>query len=204
MVFPANSWALGQDATMALTHHRMILEAVDVPIMLFQASVHSGQMPYTPEVLRQLVQLPRVVAIKEGSWEVSAYEANRRLIKAAAPHVAVMASGDEHLFPSYVIGSEGSFVSIATIIPETIVELDQAIRQGDLARARVAHDVVYPLAKAIYGTPPVGHATARLKTCLKLLGRLESDRVRPPIGPLAEAEVTILARTLAAAGLLGV
>lgn len=85
MVFPPNAWALSQDRTMALTHHRMIIDAVDLPIALFQASVSSGHMAYTPDVLTQLAQLPRVIAVKEGSWETSAYEANRRLIKDAAP-----------------------------------------------------------------------------------------------------------------------
>ncbi|ETX06526.1 MAG: dihydrodipicolinate synthetase [Candidatus Entotheonella gemina] len=202
MIFPANSWALSQDAAMAMTHHRMIIEAVDIPIALFQASVNSGRMAYTPEVLAQLAQLPRVVAVKEGSWETGAYEANRRLIKDVAPHVAVMASGDEHLFASYVLGSEGSFVSLACLIPETIVALDRAVCGSDLAAARRAHEVIYPLAKAIYGSPPGGRATARLKTCLKLLERLDDDRVRPPMGPLDAGEVNALSEALVAAGLL--
>lgn len=202
MIFPPNSWALSQDTTMAITHHRMIIDAVDLPITLFQASVNSGRMAYTPEVLSELAQLPRIVAVKEGSWETSAYEANRRLIQHVAPHVAVMASGDEHLLASYVLGSEGSFVSLACLIPETIVALDRAVCRSDLADARRAHDVIYPLARAIYGRPPGGRATARLKTCLKLLGRLDDDRVRPPIGPLDADEVKALAKALETAGLL--
>ena len=202
MIFPPNSWALAQDETVALTHHRIVIEAVDLPMMLFQASVNSGQMGYQPDILAQLAKLPRIVAIKEGSWEISAYEANRRLIREVAPQVAVMASGDEHLLSSYVLGSEGSFVSLACIIPETIVALDQAVRQGDLDQARAAHEVIYPLAKAIYSAPPGGRATARLKTCLKLLGRLNCDRVRPPLGPLDADEIARLTLALATAGLL--
>ena len=143
-----------------------------------------------------------MVGIKEGSWETAAYEANRRLIKQVAPDVAVMASGDEHLLTCYVLGSDGSLVSLAVVIPEAIVALDAAVRNGDLAAAREAHEVIYPLAKQIYGAEPKGHANARLKTCLKLLGRLEDDRVRPPHGPLDEAEVDDLRRALAAAKLI--
>ena len=202
MVFPPNAWALGQDARVALNHHRIILEAVDVPVMLFQGPATSGGFAYSPDVLAQLVRLPGVVAIKDGSWEVAAYEANRRLIKAVAPHVAAMASGDEHLFTSYVIGSEGSLVSLAVVIPEAIVRLDRAVRAGDLAAARAAHEVIYPLARAVYGFPPGSHATARLKTCLNLLGKLENDRVRPPIGPLDDAEREMLREALEQSGLL--
>ena len=202
MIFAPNAWALGQDDTMALNHHRAVIEAVDLPIMLFQASVNAGHVAYRPEVLSRLVQLPRVVAIKDGSWEVARYEANRRLIKQVAPQVAVMGSGDEHLLTSYVVGSEGSLVSLSVVIPEPIVALYDAVRRGDLAAARAAHQVIYPLAKAIYGTPPGCHATARLKTCLKLLGRLDDDRVRPPIGPLPDDEVAMLRTALREAGVM--
>ena len=201
MVFPPNAWAGGQDRRVALNHHRVIVEAVDAPVMLFQGPAASG-FAYPPEILAELVRLPRVVAIKEGSWEVAAYEANRRLIKSVAPHVAVMGSGDEHLFTSYVVGSEGSLVSLAVVIPEAIVRLDRAVRAGDLAAARAAHEVIYPLAKAVYGIPPGSHATARLKTCLNLLGKLENDRVRPPIGPLDGAEREMLREALRQSGLL--
>ena len=201
MVFPPNGWALGQDARMAVNHHRLILEAVDAPIMLFQASVNAGRMAYAPEVLAALVRLPRVVAIKEGSWEVATYEANRRLVKALAPEVAMMGSGDEHLLTSYAVGSDGSLVSLSVVVPEAIVALYEAMGAGDLAAAHRAHEVVYPLARAIYGTPPGHRATARLKTCLKLLGRLPDDRTRPPVGPLEADEVDRLRAALTAAGM---
>ena len=88
------------------------------------------------------------------------------------------------------------------VIPETIVRLDRAVRVGDLAAAQAAHEVIYPLAKAVYGAPPGSHATARLKTCLKLLGKLENDRVRPPAGPLDDAEREMLHAALERSGLL--
>jgi 4-hydroxy-tetrahydrodipicolinate synthase len=202
MVFPPNSWALSQDETMALNHHRLIGAAADLPMMLFQGSVGAGRTAYPPKVLEQLVGLPKVVGIKEGSWETTAYEANLRLVRQVAPDVAVMASGDEHLLTCYVLGSDGSLVSLAVVIPEAIVALDAAVRRGDLAAARQAHEIVYPLARQIYGAEPKGRAVARLKTCLKLLGRLEDDRVRPPHGPLDQVEVDELRRALAAANLL--
>lgn len=201
MVFGPNGWALGQDGQMALTHHRMVAEATNLPLMLFQASVGAGRMAYTPGVLAQLLQLPRVVAVKEGSWEVAAYEATCRIAAEVAPSVAIMGSGDEHLFTSYVIGSAGSLVSLAILIPEVIVALDRTVKAGDLATARQLHDIVQPLAKAIYGTAPGFHATARLKACLALLGRIPHATTRPPIGPLPPEEIERLRNALADAGL---
>ena len=76
-----------------------------------------------------------------------------------------------------------------------------AMQAGDLATARAFNDRIYPLAKAIYGTAPGGHANARLKTCLKLLGHIPSDAMRPPMGPLPDGEVAMLAQALKAVGL---
>jgi 4-hydroxy-tetrahydrodipicolinate synthase len=202
MVFAPNSWALMQDGHMAIRHHEAVAEAVDLPLFVFQGSVSAGRMPYAPELLAELVKLPRVVGIKEGSWETATYEANRRLIRQVAPHVAVMASGDEHLFTSYVLGTEGSLVSLAVVIPETIVALDAAVRAGNLREAERLHGIVYPLACAIYRQAPAGYATARLKACLRLLGRLAHDSVRPPLGPLPDHEIRNLERALRAAQLL--
>lgn len=200
LVFPPFSWALSQDAEMAVTHHTIANARSRMPMMLYQAGVNAGKLAYSPEVLRRLIQLPDVVGIKEGSWEASAYEAHLRLVRREAPRVAVMASGDEHLFTCLALGSDGSLVSLAAVMPEPVIALDKAIRTGDLATARVLNDRIYPLAKAIYGTAPGGWATARLKTCLKILGRFPSDAMRPPIGPLPATEVAALERALVAAG----
>lgn len=200
LVFPPFSWALSQDSRMAVTHHRMANANAQMPLMLYQAGINAGTMAYRPEVLAELAQLPHVVGVKEGSWETAAYEANRRLVKRVAPHVAMMASGDEHLFTCFAIGSEGSLVSLAAVVPELVIALDQAIQRKDLDEARRLNERIYPLAKAIYGTPPGGYATARLKTCLRLLGRFPSDAMRPPIGPLPAEEVAALERALAEAG----
>ncbi len=200
LVFPPFSWALSQDARMAATHHRIANANAQMPLMLYQAGVNAGSLGYRPEVLAELAQMPHVVGVKEGSWEAAAYEAHRRLVKRVAPHVAMMASGDEHLLTCFAIGSEGSLVSLAAVVPELVIDLDLAMKRGDLAEARRLNDRIYPLAKAIYGTAPGGYATARLKTCLKLLGRFPSDAMRPPIGPLPRDEVAALERALVEAG----
>ena len=199
LLFPPFSWALSTDIDTVLMHHRVANAQARLPMMLYQAGVATGGMAYTPQMLTALVGLPEVVAIKEGSWETAAYEANRRLIKSIAPHVAVMASGDEHLFTCFALGTEGSLVSLAAVVPELIVALYRAVEHGDLDQARGLHERVYPLAKAIYGTAPGSHANARLKACLYLLGQFPHASMRPPIPPLSHAEMARLEDALAIA-----
>lgn len=202
LVFPPFSWLMPQGEEVAIRHHEAIIAATNLPIMLYQAPVGAGSLAYSPSQLEKLVGLPRIAAIKEGSWETSRYEANLRLVNRVAPEVLVMPSGDEHLLTCFLLGCRGSQVSIANIVPEAVVALYEAVAANDIPAARRAHDIIYPLAKAIYGTPPGSRATARLKTCLKMMGRLKSERMRPPIGPLDASERAMLAAALAAAGVL--
>ncbi len=202
LVFPPISWALSQDDAMALHHHQVIDAAVAMPMVLYQAGARAGTLAYQPGVLTRLAQLPRVVAVKEGSWEAAAYDANRRLLAQAAPHVLCMASGDEHLLPCFAIGSAGSMVSLAAVVPHEIVALDRAVHSHDLPAARAIHERLQPLATAIYGAAPAGYAAARLKLCLELLGRWPDGRPRAPLAPLPQAERTRLHSALLRAGLL--
>jgi 4-hydroxy-tetrahydrodipicolinate synthase len=201
LVFPPFSWALSQDRTMALTHHRAIGEATGLPMMLYQAGVASA-LAYQPEVLAELVRLPQVVGVKEGSWESNAYDRNRRLVKSIAPEVAMMASGDEHLLSCWTVGSDGSLVSLAALMPAEIVALERAVDASDLATARVLHGRIQPLANAIYGTAPGGWATPRLKACMMLLGRWPNGSPRAPYNDLPPPEIERLRQALVTAGLL--
>jgi 4-hydroxy-tetrahydrodipicolinate synthase len=196
LLFPPNAWALGQEEDAVLTHHQHVIAACDLPVLIYQAPVGAGAMAYPVSTLRRLAQLPRVAGIKEGSWEVAAYEANRRAVKAIRPDLAVLGSGDEHLLTSYIIGSEGSQVSLAAVVPTQVVALWQAAARGDWDEARHWHDAIYPLVVAIYREAPAGRATARLKACLKILGRIPCDVVRPPMPVLPSDEYRRLEHAL--------
>ncbi|WP_247298333.1 MULTISPECIES: dihydrodipicolinate synthase family protein [unclassified Bradyrhizobium] len=204
LVFPPNSWALGHADECVIEHHRRIRDATAAPLMLYAAPVGAGAMAYAPPLLKRLVADPRFVAIKEGSWEVATYEQNLRLIRKLRPEFVVLGSGDEHLLTSYLVGSAGSQVSLACVVSELVVSLWAAGEARDWERARAAHEKLYPLAVAIYRDAPGGRATVRLKACLKLLGRLTCDAVRPPQLSVTRAEQRALELALRRTGCLNI
>lgn len=202
MVFLPNAFALAHTTAMAVLHHHTIAHAVPgMPIFLFQAHHGAGRMGFTPQTMAELLKMEAVVGIKEGGWEVNGYDALRRQVRALRPDVAVCASGDEHLLACMVHGSDGSLVSLADLMPDEIVALDAAVRKGDLQIARALHETLEPLAEAIYGAPPGGRATARLKWCLREMGIIPDATVRPPQPPVDEADAAALRAALKASGL---
>lgn len=196
LVFPPFGWALGHDTHMVVAHHAAIAEACGLPLVLYRAPIAAGRLAYSLESLAALAELPSVVAIKEGSWEVAAYEEVRRMLKAIAPDIAVLGSGDEHLLTSYLIGSEGSQVSLAAIVPELIVALFAAAEAGAWERARALHELVYPLGVEIYRRQPGYLATVRLKACLHIMGRISEAAVKLPMRQLHDDERHVLACVL--------
>ncbi|MET0219754.1 MAG: dihydrodipicolinate synthase family protein [Tardiphaga sp.] len=202
LVFPPNSWALPHADACVLAHHAHIRDTTSVPLMLYGAPVGAGAMAYAPPLLERLIDDRRYVAIKEGSWEVATYEQNWRLIRTHRPDFAVLGSGDEHLLTSYMIGSHGSQVSLAAVVPELVVSLWTAAEAGDWMQARAVHDKLYPLAVAVYRDAPGGRATARLKACLKLCGRIPDDALRPPQPRVTAEELQALEWALRATGAL--
>ena len=201
LVFPPNSWALSHDEACVDIHHARIRDACRLPLLIYGAPVGAGAMPYSPRVLARLAADPRIVGVKEGSWEVATYEANRRLLKSTRADFAVLGSGDEHLLTSFIIGSDGSQVSLAALAPELLVALDERARAGDWTGARAIHERIYPLAVAIYRDPPGGRATVRLKAALQRLGRLSCPAARPPQPPASAKELAALEAALTAAGI---
>lgn len=202
LIFPPNSWALGHSDDVVFNHHHKIVSTTRLPVLIYGAPVNAGSMAYSAHVISELVKDQRIVAIKDGSWEVAHYEANYRLIKSLRSDFVVMGSGDEHLLTSYIIGSEGSQVSLAAVIPDILVEFYEAVQASDWQRARDIHERIYLLSVAIYRNAPGGRATARLKACLKILGRLVDDAVRLPQPSASVEEYRILESALTHCGVL--
>lgn len=200
LVFPPNSWTLGPTDDTIWRHHEHVRDATAGPLLVYGAPVGAGAMAYGPGALTILAKEPRIVGIKDGSWEIARYEANLRLLKALRPDFVVLGSGDEHLLTSYLIGSAGSQVSLAAVIPEAVCALWDAADAGDWATARAMHERIYPLSVAVYRDEPGGRATARLKACLTILGRIENDAVRPPSARAAPDELRRLEAALKAVG----
>lgn len=196
LVFPPNHWAGGNDDEIVIEHHRTIADACGLPIVLYKAPLSAGRMSYGVDLMSRLCQIDAVSGIKEGAWEVSAYEELRRRIKSERPGISVMASGDEHLMACYQLGTDGSQVSLAAVVPDLVTELYDAAGAKDWDRTLAAHDRLYPLAAEIYRRAPTYLATARLKALLKLLGHISSDRVKRPMRQLSCTEIDALRRVI--------
>lgn len=202
LVFPPTlfMWGAQVKPDMPLRHFSAIAEAVDIPIVVFEYPPSSG-IGYTPETLARLAMIPSVVAVKDWSNEIVAFEQNLRAIRATGRPVAVLSSFTMSLFASFVLGADGCISGMGSVVADLQAELFAAVQKGDLEGGRRINDRLEPLIRVIYA-PPFVDMHNRMKEALVLLGRIPAAYVRPPLTPVSDPERAQIKRALQASGLL--
>jgi 4-hydroxy-tetrahydrodipicolinate synthase len=187
-LFPPPIFADG--ATLGSEMPYRLFEAVargaETPIIVFQFPPSSGLGYSTPTLVR-LAGLPEVVAVKEGSADLGAYEANVRALRSLDDPVPVLTSNNSWLLPSLAVGGDGILSGSSSVVAPLHVELWRAVQAGDLCAARAVHDRLYPLVRAFYRDPFIDMHT-RMKEALVQLGVLKRATARPPLMPLGKEE----------------
>ena len=186
------------DAAMAYLH--AVLDAVAIPITVFQYPMRSGA-GFSTEVLCQMATLPRMIAIKEGSGDMGVYEDNWRAVKACAPEVAILPSNYDWLLPQLAVGGDGLLSGMGNLLPDLLVALWTASQRNDLPAMREASALLYPIERAIYAAPPAMDMHTRIKVALRHLGVIGSARPRAPLPQINKAVDRQVCAAVNAAGL---
>lgn len=202
VLFPMPQFSAGAsgDPRYALDYVDTILAAISLPVSIFQQSVASGN-GFTTAVLRELVKRDRVIAVKEGSGDITLYEDNWRMLKAAAPNVAILPSNYHWLFAQVAVGADGILSGMASMIPHLLCDLWAAAQADNLAAMRAVNARLYPIVRTIYGSPPLIDMHTRLKIGLRHLGVIDSAKPRPPLLPVPAATARQVVATVTEAGL---
>jgi len=118
----------------------------------------------TIETLAMLRDLSKTfVGIKHASEDIGFV--SECMIK-FGPEFRVFVGLDELSLPMMAVGACGLMNAVGNIAPRPLVELCEAIWNNDLAKARVIHDRLFPVDKAIFfDTNPIP-----LKYMMKRLG----------------------------------
>lgn len=201
-LFPPPIFADGATLTseMPFRFFKTVAEEADTPVVVFQFPPASG-LGFSTETLVRLASLPQVVAVKEGSADMSAYERNVRALASLEESVPVLTSNNTWLLPSLAVGGDGILSGSSNVVASLHVEMWQAIERMDLGTARSVYDRLTPLVEVFYADPFIDMHT-RMKEALVMLGVLHSATVRPPLLPIGKEERERIRLALEAAQLL--
>jgi len=202
LVFPPAPFTMGQSPEMALAHFERIADASDLPIIVFQYPLATGQGYPRDTLLKMVEQVPTIRAIKDWAGNVPQHEMHIRTLQSLPRPVNVLSTHSAWLFSSLVLGCNGLLSGSGSVIADLQARLFDAVQRNDLAAARALNDRIYPLARVFYAEPWADMHN-RMKEALVLLGRLPRAVVRPPLVKLARPEIERIREALLESGLLG-
>ncbi|MEA2941657.1 MAG: 4-hydroxy-tetrahydrodipicolinate synthase [Bradyrhizobium sp.] len=203
LVFPPGPFTLGQSAEMALAHFKTIGEATDLPLIVFQYPLATGQGYPAATLQRLFDEVPTIRAIKDWTPQVAQHESQIRALQGRSRPVNVLSTNSAWLLSSLVLGCNGLLSGSGSVIADLQAKLYRAVKANDLAEARLLNDRIYPMARAFYADPFIDMHN-RMKEALVLLGKLPRAIVRPPLVKITDVEIARIREALTEAGLLGV
>jgi 4-hydroxy-tetrahydrodipicolinate synthase len=201
LVFPPAPFALGQSAEMALAHFKTIGNATDLPLIVFQYPLATGQGYPAATLERLFTEVPTIRAIKDWTPLVPQHERQIRALQKRRPPINVLSTNSAWLLSSLVLGCNGLLSGSGSVIADLQVRLYRAVSGNDLAQARRLNDRIHPVARVFYADPFIDMHN-RMKEALVLLGRLRRAVVRPPLVKITDAEIALIKDALIEAELL--
>ncbi|AOJ67314.1 dihydrodipicolinate synthase family protein [Burkholderia ubonensis] len=188
MVLPVSYWKLSNDEIVG--HYRAIGDAIGIPVMLYNNPATSG-VDLSPELIATICRtVDNVTMVKESTGDIMRMHRLAQLSDGAIPFYN---GSNPMALAALAAGAAGWCTAAPNLNARLPLALVEAIRAGDLARAREVFHAQLPLLQFIVS----GGLPVTVKAGLRLRG-FDAGEPRKPLLPLGEDRTRDLARLLAA------
>lgn len=174
-------------------HFKVIAEAVDIPILLYNVPGRT-QVNLLPETVYQLSHISNVIGLKDATGNLAQTLETRRL---CGEGFDLYSGNDDVVVPVLAAGGVGVISVLANICPNQTHNMVVAFLQGDVKRSLAIQVEMKTLIDALFMEPnPIP-----VKRSLELLG-YPSMHLRLPLYESSEATTDHLRQCMRAVGLL--
>jgi 4-hydroxy-tetrahydrodipicolinate synthase len=170
-----------------LTHFRMVADATDLPVILYDIPGRAG-IQITYDTILRAAKHPNIKAVKDAKGDLA--EVSRVMNQT---DLLYFAGDDSNALPTLAIGGTGLIGVTANIAPEPYRLMLDAVNSGDLPAATRQHKLLEPLVRATMTHVP---GTVAVKYILHGLGRISQPRVRLPLVGPEESEAAEIENNL--------
>lgn len=152
---------LGADAALIVTpyynrptqeglfcHFQAISRAVDLPIIVYNHQMRTGQNLQTATMVR-IADLPHICGIKEVSNVDGQFSDIIEGIARQKDFFTILTGDDATTFSSVMLGGDGVISVASNLIPVTMRKLTHAALSGQVVEARELHYTLMPLFRAL-------------------------------------------------------
>ena len=200
LIYPSHGWLrFGYQKGAPQDKYKAIWEASGLPMILFQYP-DATKCTYDLETQLDIAAQPGVFAMKNGVRNMKRWDREIPVIRAERPDLQILTCHDEYLLHT-MFDVDGALVGYGCIAPELLVQMIEAGKAKDYAKARALHDRLLPVTANVYHRGPHMEGTVALKWALVARGILEHATVRSPLLPLAAGAEDEIAAAMASAGL---
>ncbi len=174
MILPVSYWKLTEREIIA--HYAAVAAAVDLPIMVYNNPATSG-IDMSPELLvRMFDEIDNVTMVKESTGDLMRM---RRIKELSGGELPFYNGSNPLVLDALTEGAAGWCTAAPNLRPQPCLDLYDAVRAGDVDRARRIYDDLAPLLRFIVA----GGLPTTVKAGLELLGSNVGDP-RAPLLPL--------------------
>ncbi|MEH3136784.1 dihydrodipicolinate synthase family protein [Mycolicibacterium neoaurum] len=174
MILPVSYWKLTEREIIA--HYAAVAAAVDLPIMVYNNPATSG-IDMSPELLvRMFDEIDNVTMVKESTGDLMRM---RRIKELSGGELPFYNGSNPLVLDALTEGAAGWCTAAPNLRPQPCLDLYDAVRAGDVDRARQIYDDLAPLLRFIVA----GGLPTTVKAGLELLGSNVGDP-RAPLLPL--------------------
>ncbi len=174
-------------------HFKAVAEAVPIPIVLYNVPSRTG-VNMLPETVARLSEIDNIVAVKEATGSTSVAT---EIINLTEGKIEVLSGDDLTFFPLLTVGAKGVISVTANVVPEKMVKMYRAFKEGRWEEASEIHRELYDLSKVLFiDTNPIP-----VKTALSMMGRMEKE-FRLPLCPTTPEKEEVIRKTLKEYGVI--
>lgn len=148
-------------------HYKMVAEAVNIPIVLYNVPGRTAVNMLPPTVAR-LSEIKNIVAIKEATGDLRQVS---DLLRLCGDNITVLSGDDFTTLPLMALGGKGVISVSANVAPKLVSDMCAFWAQGRYDEARALHFKLEPLNASMFiETNPIP-----VKTALALMGKIQEE-----------------------------
>lgn len=178
-----------------VAYYAQVVDGLETPWLVYHIPGRAA-VGVTVDTLAQLHDAsPTFVGMKHAVNDLGLVSA---VLARLGPDFRVFVGLEELSFPMMAVGACGLMNAVGNVAPARLVEICEAVRDGDLHRGRKLHESLYELNEAVFfDTNPIP-----VKYMMKRMGLLADNEHRLPMVPATPDVAARLDAVLDRAGLL--
>ncbi|HEY1719305.1 MAG TPA: dihydrodipicolinate synthase family protein [Verrucomicrobiae bacterium] len=154
---------------------------VELPLPLYIYNMPAlTKVHFELETVRRAMDNPRIIGLKDSSGDLNYFKAATELIKQNRPDWPLLIGPEEKLFNALELGGHGGVSGGANLFPKLYVQLCEAHRAGNLARAQELQAQIQRVSDSFYRIGKYSSSIIKgIKCALNCLGVCDDFMAEP-------------------------